>query len=74
MANLWKQFRDLLPNDPLQVGSVIAASDTEVTVEKADGSRLKVRGSDYAIGSQVYFRAGAIEGEAPDLPVIHIEI
>lgn len=74
MANLWKQFRDLLPNEPLQVGTVIAVSNTETTVEKADGTRLTVRGSGYTVGSHVYFRAGVIEGEAPDLPLIHIEI
>lgn len=71
--NLFKQFTDLLPKTPLQVGVVVEASDGMALVEELGGGRTRVRGVAVE-GDNVYFRDGVIEGEAPDLTVENIEV
>lgn len=73
MSNLFAQFRRLLPGQPLLVGVVISSSASEALVELPGGSRIAVRGS-AAVGSSVFVRAGAIEGEAPALTGGTIEV
>lgn len=74
MSNIWRKFRELIPSDPLQVGTVIAVNGNEATVQKLDGGVLSVRGTGYAVNSKVYFRAGLIESAAPNLTQVNIEI
>jgi hypothetical protein len=64
--NLYKQFLDLLPKTPLQVGTVLDVTGGVATLELPDGSLDQARG-DAGIGDRVFFRAGAIEGPAPTL-------
>lgn len=76
MSELWRRFRDLLPNDPLLVGTVQAHhADGTSTVVLPDGTTtLRVRGQGVAIGAQAFIKGGAIQGQAPSLPVVTIEI
>lgn len=71
--NLYKRLRALFPGARLQVGSVTAVDGAKVTVELPDGATMTVRGS-ATIGSKVYVRDGAIEGQAPSLATVEIEI
>lgn len=71
--NLYRQFVDLLPKAPLQIGVVISAADGMALVEEPGGGRTRVRGS-AAADDLVYFRNGVIEGPAPVLPVELIEV
>jgi hypothetical protein len=71
--NLYKKFRDLLPEPPLLVGTVIAYANGTATIEEPGGGRSQARG-EAAVNDRVFFRAGAIEGPAPNLPVEIIEI
>ena len=74
MANLWTQFKALLPDSPLLVGTVLTAhSDNSVTVTLLGGGSMRVSGTGTE-GQRVFIRNGVIEGEAPDLPEVMIEI
>lgn len=74
MANLLSKFRQLLPRTPLLVGTVAAVNGSEARIQCADGSLYTARGTASA-GDSVYFRpGGAIEGEAPALDTVLIEI
>lgn len=72
-TSLWLRLRQLTPGAPLQIASVISADSYGALVQFASGSTQRVRGST-AIGQKVFVRGGVIEGRAPDLPVIEIEI
>lgn len=73
MANLFRQFLDLIPDPALQTGQVIDITDDIATVELPGGGTLKARGNT-SIGASVFVRNGVIEGDAPALSVSIIEI
>ena len=73
MPNLFAIFRQLLPATPLQVGTVTGIADGVATIELPGGGIATARG-DATVDQRVFFRAGAIEGAAPDLPAVEIEI
>lgn len=73
MPNFYKQFKDLIPGDPLLIGEVIEASTGRATVQFLDGSLLQVRGT-ALVGQKVYIRGGFIQGEAPSLTVVEITL
>lgn len=76
MANIWTSFLRLLPSNPLLVGTVAdnTSEDGTSVLTLPDGSIVRVRGHGVAVGSKAFFRAGVIEGEAPDLPAYVAEI
>ena len=71
MSNLYRKFRELIPDAPLLVGTVVATAP--VRVELPDGSQIAARG-EVAVGQVVFVRDGVIEGTAPTLPVELIEV
>lgn len=74
MPNLWRQFEALLPDTPLMIGTVVSGHvDATLTVALLDGGLLRVKGS-AAIGDRVFVREGQVEGPAPVLEQIRIEI
>lgn len=73
MHNLYQQFRFLLPDPPLQVGTVIAVSGGVVTVQMPGGGLLKARG-DALVGQKVFVRDAVVEAIAPNLTLELIEI
>ncbi len=73
MHNLYEQFRQLIPDPPLQAGMVVAVGSGVVTVAMPGGGLIKARGS-AAIGQNVFVRDDAIEGVAPALTLELIEI
>lgn len=69
MANIWKTFEGLLPNDSLTLGTVQTVnSDGTSTVELLDGARVRVVGQSVAAGNKCYMRRGEIVQAAPNLP------
>lgn len=62
-----------LAGPPLQVGDVVSGSDGAFVVELPGGGRINARGS-AAVGQRVWVRAGLIEGTAPTLPIVSIEV
>jgi hypothetical protein len=73
MRNLYEQFRQLIPEPPLQAGTVIDVGSGMVTVALPGGGLIKARGS-AAIGQKVFVRDDVMEGIAPSLTLEIIEI
>lgn len=71
--NIFKLFKSLLPDPPLLVGDVIASDAGTVIVELPDGGQIQALGS-ASVGTRVFVRDGAVEGNAPDLPIEIIEV
>ena len=73
MRNLYEQFRRLIPDPPLQAGTVTEAGAGVVTVQLPGGGRVKARGS-AEVGQKVFVRDGVVEAVAPALALEVIEI
>jgi hypothetical protein len=74
MRNLYEQFRQLIPDPPLQAGTVVGVVGVgSVTVALPSGGLIRARGS-AAIGQKVFVRDDVIEGVAPSLTLEIIEI
>jgi cystathionine beta-lyase family protein involved in aluminum resistance len=72
MSNLYRQFLDLIPDRPLEVGTVTIAGANMATVELPGGGIIQARGQATA-GQRVFVRDGAIESTAPSLTYIEGE-
>jgi hypothetical protein len=73
MHNLYEQFRQLIPDPPLQAGTVIETGPGVVTVQLPGGGRIKARGT-AGVGQNVFVRDDIVEGIAPALTLELIEI
>ena len=73
MHNIYQQFKKLLPDPPLQVGTVIEVSSGVVTVQLPGGGIVKARGS-ADIGQNLFLRDGVVEAIAPNLTLEIIEV
>jgi len=73
MHNLYDQFRQLIPEPPLQAGTVVGSSTGVVTVALPGGGLIRARGS-VGVGQKVFVRDDVIEGVAPSLTLEIIEI
>mgnify|MGYP001764849381 CR=1 FL=1 len=73
MHNVYQQFRELLPDPPLQAGTVTAVGAGILTVQLPGGAQVTVRG-EAQVGQNVFFRDGVVEGVAPSLTLEVIEI
>jgi hypothetical protein len=73
MHNLYEQFRQLMPEPPLQAGTVIGVATGVVTVQLPGGGLITARGTS-TVGARVFVRDDVIEGAAPSLPGEIIEI
>ena len=73
MHNVYQQFRELLPDPPLQAGTVTAVGAGVLTVQLPGGAQVTVRG-EAPVGQNVFFRDGVVEGVAPSLTLEAIEI
>lgn len=73
MSNLFTTFRRLIPDAPLLVGTITAVDAGGATVELPDGTTVRARGEG-AVDDVVFVRDGRIEGPAPALSVVEIEI
>jgi hypothetical protein len=73
MHNVYQQFRQLLPDPPLQAGTVTVVGAGVVTVQLPGGGILIARG-DAQVGQTVFVRDDVIEGVAPSLTLEQIEI
>ena len=75
-TNLFLALTELLPDPPLLVATVTAVqlSEGTSTVQYPGGNQQRVRGTGSAAGSQVFVRNGIIEGAAPPLATLTIEV
>ena len=73
MPNLYQRFLDLLPPRPLQVGTVLAIDSGVATVQLPGGATIRARGQ-AAVADVVFVRDGVIEGPAPALTLVTIDV
>ncbi len=73
LTNPFRQLIDLLPNPPVQVGTVVAVAEGAVHVTLPGGASLLARGQ-ATVGDRVFIRGEVIEGSAPALPIEQIDI
>lgn len=73
MHNVYEQFRQLLPDAPLQAGTVTEVGAGVVTVQLPGGGVVKARGA-AGLGQKVLVRDGTVEAVAPSLPLELIEV
>jgi hypothetical protein len=76
MANLWAQFKKLIADSPLLIGTVTALNtDNSTTVTMLGGGVVKVLGQPVdIIGAKVFLRGHEIIGQAPDLSSYMVEV
>jgi hypothetical protein len=58
---------------PLLVGDVVSVDGDVAVVEMPGGGRITARGA-VTVGTRVFVRGGAIEGTAPSLTLVLIEV
>lgn len=73
MRNIYQQFLQLRPTPPLQVGVITQIVNDIATIKLPDNGRINARGSG-TVGQTVFVRDGVIEGAAPSLTIVEIEI
>lgn len=75
MSNLYLALQALLPQPPLLVASVLTINgDGTTTITYPGGNQQRVRGEGAVSGGQVFVRNGVIEGVAPALTTLTIEV
>lgn len=74
MTNYYKQFADLFPQPPLQIGTVTAFSNGVATVSLLGGGKVTARVQSTTVGQQVFVRDGVVEGNAPNLTAVSINV
>jgi len=72
-GNIYQEFLGLLPGRPLQVATIVAIDAGVAALELPGGGVLTARGVG-AVGDQVFVRDGVIEGQAPPMTPVLIEI
>ncbi len=73
MGNIYAAFKALIPDPPLLVGKVIAVRPGHNIIELPGGAQVTARGP-ATVNKMVFFKDGVIEGDAPDLTVVSIEV
>ena len=74
-ANAYRQLLDLLPDAPLQVGTAVTVDGAIVVVELPGGGRITARSAmTVTVGQRLFVRGDLIEGEAPALSLVLIDI
>ncbi len=76
-TNLWQEFSGLLPQRPRLLATVVAHNaDGTSSLVTADGQSLRAWGSieGATIPYNVFVRAGALEGPAPNLSLLQLDV
>lgn len=75
MSNVWRQFLDLLPRQPVTIARVkLIHGDGTSTVQTPAGHLVRVQGDDLALETMAFIQGGRIIDEAPDLPSYSVDI
>jgi hypothetical protein len=75
-TNLYRALMELLPESPLQVATVVSVNAVQgtSTITWPGGDLQTVRGTSLGAGIRVFVRNGVIEGSAPNLTLVTIEV
>lgn len=69
--NVWVSFTEILPKDPMLVGTLSSTDLVTSLITLIDGGVVRVRGTGN-VGAKYYIRSGEIVSEAPNLPYSEI--
>jgi len=72
-TNPYVAFLALLPSHPLQIATVSATEGEVARLFLPGGGVLLARGA-AEVGEQVFVRDGVIEGKAPAMPFVQVEV
>lgn len=72
-TNTYALFRSLLKEPRLNIGTVALVSNGEASITLPGGGVVRARG-DATVGQKVFVRNRVIEGTAPNLPIVLIEV
>lgn len=73
MRNLFKRFSDLTGRALRTVGTCTVADFGECTIQYPGGSTVRVKGSG-VVGDRYFVLDGRLDGDAPSLDSLEIEI
>ena len=73
-TNLWSQFKELLPSDALQIGTVREIDGDRSRIELPDGAYVWVAGSTVPVGSGCYFQGGKVVEGVSTSSIVNILI
>jgi hypothetical protein len=73
VRNLFKRFSDLTGRSLRTVGTCISADFGECTIQYPGGSLARVKGAGTP-GTRYFVQDGALDGEAPALVSLEIEV
>lgn len=73
MKNLFKRFSDLTGRSLRTVGTCLSADDGECTIQYPGGSFVRVKGAG-TVGNRYFVLDGRLDGEAPGLASLEIEV
>jgi len=75
VANLWRKFKRLLPDAPLEVVTVQAINaDGTSKCSTYTGGVVIVNGDSVTVGNKAFIQGGQIVREAPNLSYYEIEV
>ena len=77
LGSFWKRFVDLLPTAPRLVGtivSVISPGRFNVQLDGGGGVVQATSGDEYVVSDRVFVLDKKIEGTAPNLPSVTIDV
>lgn len=73
MKNLYKRFSDLTGRSLRTVGTCISADAGECSIQYPGGAIVRVQGEG-TVGQRYFVRDGRLDGEAPGLVSLEIEV
>lgn len=73
MRNLYKRFSDLAGRKLRTVGTCISAVFGECTIQYPGGSVVRVKGAG-EVGTRYFVLDGKLDGEAPALTAVTVEV
>jgi hypothetical protein len=73
-TNIYRELMALLPASPLLVGTVNSVATATAVVQYPGGGTQLVRATGYAAGAKVFVRDGVVQGPAPALATLTIEV
>ena len=73
--NPWAQLYDMIAGPSQQCGRVLAIhSDNSMDVQILGSGVLRIKGSGYAVGSNVFFKGDSVIGNAPNGSIIEVDV
>lgn len=73
MRNIYRRFSDLTGRPVRTVGTCISAAFGECVIQYPGGGTITVQGAG-TVGQAYFVRDGRLDGEAPELPALEIEV